>query len=150
MVAQIQCERWNSCEYCYINCYGCLIDLYRYCDFFRFLYTTIQQKLQGELANRWEDANIEFIFSVPTTWKPVPTVERFRGTIERAGFGRFPNHKAIIGLTEAEAAAVHTARMFPKLFNVHAIPANFSENPMLTGNRIAMCYSFVMWVEGPL
>jgi hypothetical protein len=48
----------------------------------------------------------------------VPTVERFRGTVERAGFGRFPNHKAIIGLTEAEAAAVHTARVFPKLFNV--------------------------------
>ncbi|CAG8976953.1 hypothetical protein HYALB_00008864 [Hymenoscyphus albidus] len=88
--------------------------LYR--DYFRFLYSTIQQKLQGELANRWEHANIEFIFSVPTTWKLVPTVERFRRTIERAGFGAHPNHKAIIGLTEAEAAAVHTARVFPKLF----------------------------------
>jgi hypothetical protein len=91
--------------------------LWRYCDFFRFLYQTIQQKLQGELANRWEDANIEFIFSVPTTWRVVPTVERFRSTIERAGFGKHPNHKADIGLTEAEAAAVHTARVFPKLFN---------------------------------
>ena len=90
----------------------------RHCDFFRFLYQTIQQKLQGELANRWEDANIEFIFSVPTTWKPVPTVERFRSTIERAGFGRHPNHRADIGLTEAEAAAVDTARVFPRLFNV--------------------------------
>lgn len=88
-----------------------------YCDFFRFLYQTIQQKLKGELANRWEDANIEFIFSVPTTWKPVPTIERFRSTIERAGFGRYPNHKVDIGLTEAEAAAVHTAREFPRLFN---------------------------------
>ncbi|KAH8678627.1 hypothetical protein BGZ60DRAFT_555189 [Tricladium varicosporioides] len=88
-----------------------------YCDFFKFLYQTIQQKLQGEIASRWEDARIEFIFSVPTTWKPVPTVERFRSTIERAGFGRFPNHEATIGLTEAEAAAVHTARVFPKLFN---------------------------------
>ncbi|KAF4629765.1 hypothetical protein G7Y89_g8382 [Cudoniella acicularis] len=76
-----------------------------YCDFFKFLYQTIQQNLQGELANRWEDATIEFIFSVPTTWKPVPTVERFRSTIERAGFGRHPNHTASIGLTEAEAAA---------------------------------------------
>ncbi|CAG8958336.1 hypothetical protein HYFRA_00000693 [Hymenoscyphus fraxineus] len=87
-----------------------------YCDFFRFLYQTIQQKLQGELASIWEDANIEFIFSVPTTWKVVPTVERFRSTIERAGFGKFPGHKAVIGLTEAEAAAVHTARVFPKIF----------------------------------
>ncbi|KAG9239683.1 hypothetical protein BJ875DRAFT_538458 [Amylocarpus encephaloides] len=87
-----------------------------YCDFFKLLYQTIQQKLQGEIASRWEDANIEFIFSVPTTWKPVPTVERFRTTIERAGFGRHASHKAGIGLTEAEAAAVHTARVFPKLF----------------------------------
>ncbi|EPE28769.1 Actin-like ATPase [Glarea lozoyensis ATCC 20868] len=76
-----------------------------YCDFFQFLYKTIQEKLQGELANRWEDAKIEFIFSVPTTWKPVPTVERFKSVVERAGFGIHPNHKAIIGLTEAEAAA---------------------------------------------
>jgi hypothetical protein len=104
-----------------LHCRKILIESCSYCDFFQFLYMTIQQKLQGELANRWEDANIEFIFSVPTTWKPVPTVERFRSTIERAGFGRFPNHKAIIGLTEAEAAAVHTARMFPKLFNVKSV-----------------------------
>lgn len=56
---------------------------------------------------------------MPTTWKSVPTVERFRGTIEKAGFGAHPNHKAVIGLTEAEAAAVHTARVFPKLFKVY-------------------------------
>jgi hypothetical protein len=74
--------------------------------------------LQGELANRWEDANIEFIFSVPTTWKTVPTVERFRSIIQRAGFGNHPNHRADIGLTEAEAAAVHTALKFPLLFKV--------------------------------
>jgi len=106
------CKSWSSIERTSPNI------SWRYCDFFRFLYQTIQQKLQGELANRWEDANIEFIFSVPTTWKPVPTVERFRSTIERAGFGRHPNHRVDIGLTEAEAAAVHTARVFPKLFNV--------------------------------
>ncbi|KAE9379840.1 hypothetical protein N431DRAFT_552160 [Stipitochalara longipes BDJ] len=87
-----------------------------YCDFLGFIYQTIRTNLQGELANRWEDACIEFIFSVPTTWKPVPTVERFRSIIRRAGFGGYSNHRAEIGLTEAEAAAVHTARRFPKLF----------------------------------
>jgi hypothetical protein len=51
----------------------------------------------------------------------VPTVERFKGVVERAGFGTHPNHKAIIGLTEAEAAAVHTARMFPRLFEVDSL-----------------------------
>jgi hypothetical protein len=55
---------------------------------------------------------------VPTTWKPVPTVERFRSVINRAGFGKHPNHRIDIGLTEAEAAAVHTSKVFPKIFKV--------------------------------
>lgn len=90
----------------------------RYCDYFQALYQCIEARLKGELASRWEDAKIEFIFSVPTTWKPNPTVERFRSIIKRAGFGRSPNHAAVIGLTEAEAAAVHTARNTPAIFNV--------------------------------
>jgi hypothetical protein len=87
-----------------------------YTDYFRYLNQYIESSLLGELASRWDDARIEFIFSVPTTWKPHPTVERFRSTVERAGFGRSPNHKIVIGLTEAEAAAVHTARDSPAIF----------------------------------
>ena len=129
-----------------------LLDIsWRYCDFFVFLYQTIQQKLQGELANRWEDANIEFIFSVPTTWKPVPTVERFRSIIERAGFGRHPNHRADIGLTEAEAAAVHTARVFPRLFNVWIPLSKFISVHKLTiwlGERRASGLWCWRWNDG--
>jgi hypothetical protein len=114
-----QCKKSSNCKSKFSHIKGLFSDQFlRYYDFFKPLYQTIQQKLQGELANRWEDASIEFIFSVPTTWKPVPTVERFRSIIDRAGFGRHPNHRADIGLTEAEAAAVHTARAFPKMFNV--------------------------------
>ncbi|TVY39747.1 hypothetical protein LOCC1_G005487 [Lachnellula occidentalis] len=51
-----------------------------------------------------------------TTWKPHPTVERFRSIIEQAGFGRSPNHKTSIGLTEAEAAAVFVSREAPAIF----------------------------------
>ncbi|KAI4920818.1 hypothetical protein J4E85_008933 [Alternaria conjuncta] len=87
-----------------------------YTDYFSYLYRTIEARLRGELASRWEDAKIEFIFSVPTTWKPIPTVERFRKTISAAGFGSCANHTASIGLTEAEAAAVHTARSMPGIF----------------------------------
>ncbi|KAI4648335.1 hypothetical protein J4E93_004747 [Alternaria ventricosa] len=87
-----------------------------YKDYFSYLYRTIEARLRGELASRWEDANIEFIFSVPTTWKPIPTVERFRKTISAAGFGSCASHTASIGLTEAEAAAVHTARSMPGIF----------------------------------
>ena len=90
----------------------------RYCDFLGFLYQTIVNELRGELGNRWEDACVEFIFSVPTSWKPVPTIERFRTVIRRAGFGSHTNHRIEIGMTEAEAAAVYTARKFPTLFQV--------------------------------
>ena len=94
------------------------IDRFRYTDYFQLLYRTIEARLKGELANRWEDAKIEFIFSVPTTWRPIPTVGRFRKIVSSAGFGSSPNHTASIGLTEAEAAAVHTARSMPGIFQV--------------------------------
>ncbi|KAF2489449.1 hypothetical protein BU16DRAFT_472014 [Lophium mytilinum] len=87
-----------------------------FCDYFKFLYQHIRSKLQNEIAARWEDARIDFIFSVPTTWAPNPTVERFRKIIERAGFGQYPSHIASIGLTEAEAAAVHMSRESPAIF----------------------------------
>ncbi|KAH9863883.1 hypothetical protein J1614_009815 [Plenodomus biglobosus] len=92
-----------------------------YTHYFQFLYRSIEARLRGELASRWEDAKIEFIFSVPTTWKAVPTVERFRRIISAAGFGSSPSHVASIGLTEAEAAAVHTARNMPGIFRENEI-----------------------------
>ncbi|KAF1851560.1 uncharacterized protein K460DRAFT_270005 [Cucurbitaria berberidis CBS 394.84] len=92
-----------------------------YTHYFQYLYRTIETRLKGELASRWEDARIEFIFSVPTTWKPNPTVERFKKIISVAGFGLHTNHTASIGLTEAEAAAVHTARSMPGIFQENDI-----------------------------
>jgi hypothetical protein len=74
-----------------------------------------------EIPSNWNDARIEFIFSVPTTWKPHPTVERFRSITEKAGFGKSPNHTSSIGLTEAEAAAVHMSRESPAIFKEREI-----------------------------
>jgi hypothetical protein len=48
-------------------------------------------------------------------------VERFRKIIASAGFGSRPNHKAAVGLTEAEAAAVHTARSMPGIFKENEV-----------------------------
>ncbi|KAF9691908.1 hypothetical protein EKO04_010128 [Ascochyta lentis] len=93
----------------------------RYTDYFQFLCRTIEARLKGELAVKWEDAKIEYIFSVPTTWRPLPTVERFRKIVAAAGFGAHPNHTATIGLTEAEAAAVHTARSMPGIFKENEV-----------------------------
>jgi hypothetical protein len=81
-----------------------------YTDYLKRLYQHIEFKLAPELfSTSWANAQVEFIFSVPTTWEPYPTVEAFRTVINRAGFGRYPGHSVVIGLTEAEAAAVHTS-----------------------------------------
>lgn len=50
---------------------------------------------------------VEFLFSVPTTWKDVRMVEETRRLLERAVNANSPFHRAFIGLTEAEAAAVY-------------------------------------------
>ncbi|KAL2855677.1 hypothetical protein BJX68DRAFT_264031 [Aspergillus pseudodeflectus] len=55
---------------------------------------------------------VEFIFSVPTTWKDVRMIEEIRGLIDRAIQNNGLNHWACIGLTEAEAAAVYACRGF--------------------------------------
>ncbi|KAI9662318.1 MAG: hypothetical protein M1821_008485 [Bathelium mastoideum] len=81
-------------------------------DYLGLLYEHIKLKLSPELGSTaWEDAEIEFLFSVPTTWRPYPGVENFRSLIGQAGFEGPLNakHSVTIGLTEAEAAAVHTS-----------------------------------------
>ena len=93
-----------------------------YEDYLRLLYAHIEFKLKPELSRTsWHNAKIEFIFSVPTTWKP-STVERFRAITKRAGFGTAWGHKLSIGLTEAEAAAVHTSVEASGIFEVCVIP----------------------------
>ncbi|KAL1619656.1 hypothetical protein SLS54_006593 [Diplodia seriata] len=85
-------------------------------DYLRHLYQHVEFALSSELAGAcWPDAYIEFIFSVPTTWNN-HTVERFRTVIHRAGFGQHLRHVVSIGLTEAEAAAVHTSTEAPGIF----------------------------------
>jgi hypothetical protein len=89
-----------------------------YIDFFGALHNHIKHKLSAELLGiSWTAAKIEFIFSVPTTWSP-RIVELFRELIGQAGFGdtACANHIITIGLTEPEAAAVHTSTTAPGMF----------------------------------
>jgi hypothetical protein len=88
-----------------------------YSDYLRKMYEYLSFKLGGELSGvSWEEARIEFIFSVPTTWAPIPTVENFKRLVKEAGYGTHPNHDVNIGLTEAEAAAVHVSTEAPGIF----------------------------------
>jgi hypothetical protein len=89
-----------------------------YEDYLRLLYRHIEFKLSPELSGiAWQDARIEFLFSVPTTWKP-EIVENLRSIAQRAGFGCGNKHLMSIGLTEAEAAAVHTSIEASGIFQV--------------------------------
>ncbi|KAL4948541.1 hypothetical protein BDW69DRAFT_203477 [Aspergillus filifer] len=59
----------------------------------------------GRTLPRFEGMKVEFVFSVPTTWKDPRMVEELRGAV-RLGDTK---HRAVIGLTEAEAAAVYVS-----------------------------------------
>jgi hypothetical protein len=88
-----------------------------YADYLRRLYEYLSFKLGGELAGvSWENARVEFIFSVPTTWALLPTVENFKRIIKNVGFASHRGHTLVIGLTEAEAAAVHVSTEAPGIF----------------------------------
>ncbi|KAL4866710.1 hypothetical protein BDV12DRAFT_198929 [Aspergillus spectabilis] len=72
----------------YISCvYGYVIEYFR------------------KTMPRFEGLKVEFVFSVPTTWKDPRMVEELRGSVR---FER-GEHRAVIGLTEAEAAAVYVS-----------------------------------------
>ena len=89
-----------------------------YEDYLRQLYRHLEFKLGPEIQRAtWQTAKIEFVFGVPTTWKP-PVVETFRAMTQRAGYGSWPGHTVSIGLTEAEAAAVHTSVEASGIFKV--------------------------------
>ncbi|KAL4794868.1 hypothetical protein BDV19DRAFT_389766 [Aspergillus venezuelensis] len=61
----------------------------------------------GRTLPRFDGLRVEFVFSVPTTWKDPRMVEELRGAVR---FGD-PKHRAVIGLTEAEAAAVYVSEL---------------------------------------
>ncbi|KAH0545477.1 hypothetical protein FGG08_000478 [Glutinoglossum americanum] len=87
----------------------CTIDDVRmwYRDFLTALRKHIAGYLEDLFGRDWEKSRIEFIFSVPTTWKQLAVVEDFRAIMKEAGFCLNKN-SVTIGLTEAEAAAVYT------------------------------------------
>lgn len=73
------------------------------------VYKHIRQSILTNIGKRdvpWEEIPIEFIFSVPTTWQGQAILNDFLRIIRGAGFGESAKHEVILGLTEAEAAAI--------------------------------------------
>ncbi|OCL05508.1 hypothetical protein AOQ84DRAFT_379510 [Glonium stellatum] len=81
----------------------------------------IDEHVATELKRRfsryeWGSTNLEYHFSVPTTWPP-DVNERFRMAIEMSKIGGGHNESRSIDLAEAEAAAVQIAADYTRELN---------------------------------
>lgn len=80
-----------------------------YRDYLSCLYQCIMRHFHDRLA-RFNSMNIEFVFSVPTTWKDPGMIADIERMIRSAGYGRQATQRVVISLTEAEAAAVYASK----------------------------------------
>lgn len=80
-----------------------------YVDYLASIYHCINRHFDERIP-RWTNKNVEFLFSVPTTWKDPSMIEMMKHMIKGAGFGHKPQHKVEISLTEAEAAGASVAK----------------------------------------
>src|SRR5271154_484119 len=78
-------------------------------DFLSCVYKSITQHF-SETIPRWRTRRVEFVFSVPTTWKDPAMIAETEQLIRKAGFGKEHGHAVEISLTEAEAAAVYASK----------------------------------------
>jgi hypothetical protein len=85
-------------------------------DYLAQVYGHVKETVEMQIGRRyvsggWADMAVVFLFSVPTTWTRMETINTFKGIIRNAGFGvEGPRHSAQVDLTEAEAAAVATLK----------------------------------------
>ncbi|KAK2883393.1 hypothetical protein FQN49_000033 [Arthroderma sp. PD_2] len=74
-------------------------------DYTRCIYEHVVSYFASTFPN-FDSQRVEFIYSVPTTWKD----PRMSAEIVQYIHVDSPNHKVVIGLTEAEAAAVYACK----------------------------------------
>lgn len=78
-----------------------------YRDYLSLIHAHVARFFYERMPN-FASMAVEFIFSVPTTWRNPALINDLEVIIREAGFGRDgPRHIAHITLTEAEAAAVN-------------------------------------------
>ena len=78
-------------------------------DYLACVYRHINKDFRQRLP-QWNTKRVEWVFSVPTTWKNPAMIAETEQLIRNAGFGREQNHNLEITLTEAEAVAVYTSK----------------------------------------
>lgn len=78
-------------------------------DYLVCLHKYIKQFFTTSIA-RYREKRVEYVFSVPTTWKDPTMIAEIEKLIKAAGFGLLNLERASVYLTEAEAAAVYTSK----------------------------------------
>src|SRR5262249_15790077 len=86
-------------------------------DFMRGIYTHIQEHFTATVSD-WPTRKVEYLFSIPTTWKNPGLTDELKRWLKNPGFGTQSQHKVEIAQTEAEAAAVYAAKQHFKVDDV--------------------------------
>ena len=89
-------------------------------DYLCCLHSAIARSFDDSMP-RWRLKNIEFNFSVPTTWKDPAMVAEMEAIIKSTGFGEQPNSRVQVTLTEAEAAAVCVSKQHLEKGDVYVV-----------------------------
>ena len=104
---------------------------------------------------RWKSQKTEFVFSVPTTWKNPGMIAETEKIIKAAGFGKDGNdHRTVIGLTEAEAAAVYASKQQYEKDDIVLVcdagggTTDVNVLKLTSGKRAATRLQQMSWVEG--
>ncbi|KAH7007838.1 hypothetical protein B0J12DRAFT_753154 [Macrophomina phaseolina] len=74
-------------------------------DYLRYMYDFLHDHFASS-DDEWSRKKVEYVFSVPTTWKDAGMISKVEASIREAGFGGGTYQRARISLSEAEAAAV--------------------------------------------
>ena len=108
-------------------------------DFLAKLHDHIVSHLEDSVWNvDWGFTKVEYHFSLPTSWESNGIlVEDFKEIVKNAGFGSYEHTTVAIGMTEAAASAVYTAKILDSKFKVcDLVPVNFHQTILkISGGR---------------
>jgi hypothetical protein len=80
-----------------------------YKDYMKSLFAYLDRLFEQTIPN-WSQKCVEYLFSIPTTWKNPQLVAKLEVWLAEAGFVSNGRRQVNISLTEAEAAAVSATR----------------------------------------
>jgi len=87
-----------------------------YQDYMKEIYRYIEDFFSRTVRN-WHQRNVEYRFSIPTTWKSPRLTDQLKDWLAAAGFVNSHNRRVLVSQTEAEAAAVYAAKHYEVFYD---------------------------------